>query len=192
MPAAPAGGFPQTPPQRAGIITPSIDDTLVTPSAHMVSALIGRELGRNFAIEAGYVGRFGRDLLVRRDLAMPLNLVDTDVGHGLLHGGADADPRDAGRGHSRRCGGRGLRGAAPTLPYWENLFPGAAGGGLTATQAIARAFNRNAPDCITALYDMDRGRARRRAASSGRTRTSRTSTTRSRRSARSAGRTTTR
>ena len=32
---APAGGFPQTPPQRAGIITTSIDDTLVTPSAHM-------------------------------------------------------------------------------------------------------------------------------------------------------------
>ena len=36
MPAAPAGGFPQTPPSRAGIITTSIDDTLVTPSAHMV------------------------------------------------------------------------------------------------------------------------------------------------------------
>ena len=61
---------------RAGIITQSIDDTLVTPSAHMASAIIGFDLSRNYTFEAGYVGRFGRDLLVRRDLAMPLNLVD--------------------------------------------------------------------------------------------------------------------
>ena len=76
MPAAPAGGFPQTPPRRAGIITQSIDDTLVTPSAHMTSAIIGYDLSRNYSMEVGYVGRFGRDMLVRRDLAMPLNLVD--------------------------------------------------------------------------------------------------------------------
>ena len=80
MPAAPPGGFPQTPPIEAGIITASIDDTLVTPSAHMVNVIIGREISRNFAIEGGYIGRFGRDLLIRRDLAMPLNLVDTRSG----------------------------------------------------------------------------------------------------------------
>ncbi len=80
VPAAPAGGFPQTPPRRAGIITESIDDTLVTPSAHMASAVIGRQLGRNFAFEAAYVGRLGRDVLVRRDVAMPLNLVDPRSG----------------------------------------------------------------------------------------------------------------
>ena len=32
-----SGGFPQTPPIEAGIITTSIDDTLVTPSAHMAN-----------------------------------------------------------------------------------------------------------------------------------------------------------
>jgi hypothetical protein len=45
------------------------------------------------------------------------------------------------------------------VPYWENLFPAAAGtvGGaaLTATQAVTRSFVRNAPDYITAIYDMD-------------------------------------
>ena len=41
------------------------------------------------------------------------------------------------------------------MAYWENIFPGAAGGGLTATQAITRAFMQNGPDWITALYDMD-------------------------------------
>src|SRR5688500_19442341 len=43
----------------------------------------------------------------------------------------------------------------PAMAYWENLVPAAAGGGLTATQAITRAFMQNGPDWITALYDMD-------------------------------------
>jgi hypothetical protein len=41
------------------------------------------------------------------------------------------------------------------IPYWENLFPGAAGGGLTATQAMAEAFQANGPDWVTALWDAD-------------------------------------
>ena len=123
MPAAPAGGFPQTPPLRAGIITQSIDDTLVTPSAHMTSAIVGYDLGRNYTIEAGYVGRFGRDLLIRRDLAMPLNLVDPRVGHGLLHRGAE---RSSARRRPPGITGNSPAARMPALPaiaYWENLFP---------------------------------------------------------------------
>jgi len=154
MPAAPAGGFPQTPPRRAGIITESIDDTLVTPSAHMGSAIIGFDIGRNYTFEAGYVGRFGRDLLVRRDLAMPLNLVDPASG---------TDYFTAAQAIIRAAQGAGLTGNSPAsayagLPavaYWQNIFPAAAGGGLTATQAITRAFMQNGPDWITALYDLD-------------------------------------
>ena len=112
VPAAPPGGFPQTPPRRAGVITQSIDDTLITPSAHMLSAVVGRELGRNFAMEVGYLGRFGRDLLIRRDLAMPLNLTDTASGHGLLHRGAGDHQGRAGARHHRQFAGDGLRGAA--------------------------------------------------------------------------------
>ena len=41
------------------------------------------------------------------------------------------------------------------IPYWENLFPDAAGGGLSATQAMADSFQANAPDYITALWDAD-------------------------------------
>ena len=44
----------------------------------------------------------------------------------------------------------------PNVPYWENLFPGAAGGGLTATQAITRAYMGYGPDWISAFYDLDR------------------------------------
>jgi hypothetical protein len=154
MPAAPRGGFPQTPPVRAGIITGSIDDTIKTPSAHMVNLVLGRELSKNFSIEAGYVGRFGRDLLVRRDLAMPLNLTDTRSG---------MDYFTAAQQMIRAAQSRGLTGGSPAsayqalspIPYWENLFPAAAGGGLSATQAMTRAFMQNSPDYITALYDAD-------------------------------------
>ena len=154
MPAAPPGGFPQTPPIRAGIITQSIDDTLVTPSAHLGSAIVGLEFGKNYTFEAGYVGRFGRDLLIRRDLAMPLNLVDPASG---------TDYFTAAQQIIRTAQAAGLTGNSPAtafagLPavaYWQNIFPGAAGSGLTATQAITRAYMQNGPDWITALYDMD-------------------------------------
>ena len=154
VPAAPPGGFPQTPPSRAGIITESIDDTLQTPSAHMASFVFGRDLGRNFALEVGYIGRFGRDLLVRRDISMPLNLTDprsnTDYFTAV----------QALIGSAQRAGLSGSSAASAyaglaAIPYWENLFPAAAGGGLSATQAIARAFMANSPDWITALYELD-------------------------------------
>jgi hypothetical protein len=154
VPAAPPGGFPQTPPIRAGVITSSIDDTLTTPSAHMLSAVIGRDLGRSFQMEVGYLGRFGRDLLVRRDIAMPLNLTDSRSG---------VDYFTAAQAIIKAAQDRGITGNSaaaayavlPAVAYWENLFPGAAGGGLTATQAITRSYMQNGPDYITALYDLD-------------------------------------
>ena len=154
MPAAPAGGFPQTPPRRAGIITTSIDDTLVTPSAHMGSAIVGFDLGRNYTVEAGYVGRFGRDLLVRRDLAMPLNLVDTASGTDYFTAAQQLIRAAQAAGISGNSPASAYAGL-PAIAYWQNIFPGAAGSGLTATQAIARAFMQNGPDWITALYDLD-------------------------------------
>jgi hypothetical protein len=154
MPATPSGGFPQTPPVRAGIITTSIDDTIKTPYAHMLSFVLGRELNKNLSIEAGYVGRFGRDLLVRRDLAMPLNLTDTKSGMDYFTAAQQMITTAQSRGITGGSPASSYQGL-PSIPYWENLFPAAAGGGLTATQAMTRAFMQNAPDYITALYDAD-------------------------------------
>jgi hypothetical protein len=154
IPLAPAGGFPQTPPVEAGVITSTIDSTLVTPSAHMVNAIIGRDLGRSFTIEAGYVGRFGRDLLVRRDIAMPLNLVDTLSG---------VDYFTAAQQLITAIEAAGIVPGSPigayaglqSIPYWENLFPDAAFGGFSATQQFARRFNNDGPDYITTLWRAD-------------------------------------
>ena len=105
---------------------------------------------------AGYVGRFGRDLLVRRDIAMPLNLVDTSVGDGLLHRRADDDRAAQAAGIHRRFGRIArLRRPARHSPTGRTCSPARPAAALTATQAIARAFMQNGPDWITALYDMD-------------------------------------
>jgi hypothetical protein len=154
VPAAPPGGFPQTPPLEAGVITTSIDDTLVTPSAHMLSLVVGRDLSTNFALEAGYVGRLGRDLLVRRDLAMPLNLTDPRSGTDYFTS-IQALIRAAQAAGLTRNSPASAFAALANMPYWENLFPDAAGGGLSATQAVARTFMANSPDWITALWEMD-------------------------------------
>jgi hypothetical protein len=93
-------------------------------------------------------------MLVRRDLAMPLNLVDP---------ASRTDYFTAAQNIINAAQAAGITGGSatgayaglPAVAYWENIFPGAAGGGLTATQAITRAFMQNGPDWITALYDMD-------------------------------------
>jgi hypothetical protein len=152
LPAAPPGGFPQTPPSFAGVITSALDGNIVTPYSHAFNVVVGRELGRGFSFEAAYVGRRGRNLLVRQDAAMPANLVDPASGLdyftavGQLIRSAQGIP-----GNSPLAAYSGI----PSQPYWENLFPGAAGSGLTATQRMAREFNRRAPDYITALYVAD-------------------------------------
>jgi hypothetical protein len=154
IPDAPLGGFPQTPPTEAGVITSTIDSTIVTPSAHMVNALVGRDLGKNFTIEAGYVGRFGRDLLIRRDIAMPLNLVDTVSGMDYFTAAQQLIRAIQTAGIAR---GSAIAAYAPlaSIPYWENLFPDAAFGGFSATQQFARRFNNDGPDYITTLWRAD-------------------------------------
>src|SRR4030095_12244234 len=105
-------------------------------------------------IEVGYVGRFGRDMLVRRDLAMPLNLVDP-ASRTDYFTAAQTIIKAAQAAGISSSSATGAYAGLPAVAYWENIFPGAAGGGLTATQAITRAYMQNGPDWITALYDMD-------------------------------------
>src|SRR5207247_23919 len=127
---------------------------LVTPSAHMFDLVFSRELGRGFSFEGAYVGRRGRDIPVRYDLFMALNLVDPKSG---------VDYFTAAQQMLKATQAAGISSTAPVsaytvlapIPYWENLWPAAKTATLTATQAMARAFNLNAPDYITALYDAD-------------------------------------
>ena len=147
-PDAPPTGFPATPEVDTGTITSSIDGSLKTPYSHVFNVVVGKELGKNYGIEAGYVGRRGRSLLVRRDIAMPLNL--TDPASGVDYFTAAKQLVDA---YNAAGGDVSL---IARQAYWENLFPDAAFDGLTATQNMAAEFGGNAPDYITALYNLDK------------------------------------
>lgn len=144
-PAAPPGEFPQTPPQYGGVITSALDSSIKTPYSHSFSVIVGRELGGDFSFEAAYVGRLGRNLLIRRDIMMPLNLRDPQSG--MDYYTAAAQLINAART-------QGIENMAP-IPYWENLFPDAAFGGWTATQNIADLYMAVEPDWITALWLLD-------------------------------------
>ncbi len=144
-PAAPPATFPATPPTRSGTITSAIDQNLDTPYSHAYNLTFSRDLGRNYSVDVAYVGRQGRNLLIRRDAAMPSNLVDPRSG---------VDYFTAANEMITQARAVGAANVAP-IPYWENMFPGAATATQTATQAMAAAFMSNGPDWITALWEAD-------------------------------------
>jgi len=161
VPAAPAGGFPATPPigeegNPAGVITSALDQTIKTPYSHVYNIVVGRDLGRDFSIEAAYVGRLGRDLLMRRDLMMPLNFKDPKSG---------TDYFTAARQMIEAARASGDPLSIAPIAFWENLFPGAmyfeddngnpSNGGYSATQNMAQWFMDNEPDWMTALWVAD-------------------------------------
>ncbi len=144
-PAAPPASFPATPPAEAGVITSAIDQNLRTPYSHAYNLTFSRDLGKNFSVDVAYVGRQGRNLMIRRDLAMPMNIVDPVSGQDY-YTAANIGILQAAEG--------GIESVAP-IPFWENMFPDAAADGLTATQVMVGEFVANGPDYITALWAAD-------------------------------------
>ncbi len=133
-----------------------LDDKLKTPYSHVFDLSITRDLGKNYVIEASYIGRMAHHLLQEEDLAMPLDVVDpaskTDyfTAATMLTKAANA--------------GTDISQMAP-IPYWEHLFPGAAGqlgfgppGGTVNSNNSGCApgvnFNTTTYTATQAMYDM--------------------------------------
>lgn len=144
--AAPKGGFPQDQPDNQAI-TNSIDDRIKPPYTMNMNFSIGREFSHGLFIQGSYVGRLSRRSLINRDLAMPTNL--RDPASGMTYFQAAQQLALLNRAKTPVS-------AVPKIPFWENLWPGAAGGGKTATQAIYEAYGPTyAPDYTSALFDID-------------------------------------
>jgi hypothetical protein len=125
---APAGSFPAVFPD-AFAITSGLDDHLKTPYAHVFDLSITRELSRNTSLEVAYIGRIGKRLLQQDDMAMPLNLVDPS---------SKMSYYQAAQMLSRMVAqGVDINSVAP-IPYWQNLFPGAAGLGVNVLAGCAQ------------------------------------------------------
>ena len=126
----------QTPADEDTRIELSLDSTLQSPINYSWNFTYGRKLPKGLYIEASYVGRKARHLLAQRDIMAPNNLTDPRSGMDwYTAAGGIYDAYYAGRDYS----------TVPTIPYFENLFPGLIGylePGSTATQAVAWA-NQN-------------------------------------------------
>jgi carboxypeptidase family protein len=125
LPPQPAPGFPFTPPgghaNGAFAIGYTVDDKLKTPYAHVLDLSITRELPHQFVLELAYVGRLGHRLLQEIDLAQPLNIRDPQSGMTYYQAAAQL---------ARFARDNTPINNIPNIPFWTNLFPGAAGPGL--------------------------------------------------------------
>ena len=104
----------------------ALDGTIVTPYNHSFNVVVGRELGQGFSFEGG---------VRRTPRAQPAGAArrgdagehqGPGVGARLLHGRRAVD--SAPRRDRRQRAAVGLCSASPNQPYWENMFPDAAGG----------------------------------------------------------------
>ena len=137
--------FPQVYPDLFAI-TNSIDDKLKAPYTMNIDFSIQRELGHGFMVQGSYIGRLSRKSLIKDDLAMPTNLVDSKSGMNYRQA--------AGALTAMVNQGVPVEQVAP-IPYWENLWPGAAGGGLTATQAVYDLYQSMGGDYTYGLLNLD-------------------------------------
>ena len=125
-PTAPESSFPVTP-GNIEALTWTVDNRVKTPYAQAMDFSIQRQISRSWTVEAAYVGRLGRRLLQNLDLATPLDLVDTKGGMDWFH---------AAQLMSTARVANVSTGSLAPIPYFENMFPQAAGNGMTATQNI--------------------------------------------------------
>jgi len=139
-------GFPYTPstdPDTFGLaIAWGIDDHLKTPYSHVLDFSLSRELARNFVFEATYTGRFAHHLLQEIDLSQPLDLVDPKshmdyfTAAGMLSKAGYANTPES---------------SLKPIPYWQDLFPAAAG--PAGISGVAPSIPAN-PTATQNMYDL--------------------------------------
>ena len=146
-------GFPYTPPNNPltyGLaIAWGIDDHLKTPYSEVVDFSLTREFAHNFVLEATYTGRFAHHLLQEVDLAQPLNLVDPKSGVAYFTAAQEFAKNAA--------AGTPIANIQP-IPYWEDMFPQAAGPGLlsgnTTTTPCSPGPAPSNPTATQNMYDL--------------------------------------
>ena len=145
LPAAPPGGFPQIQPDIFQIAT-GLDDKIKSPYSINLNFSIAREYKHGFLVQGAYVGRLSRHSLIGDDVATPTDLKDPKSGQTYFQAASQLWALNvAGADVSK----------VPAIPFWENMWPGAAGGGLNATQSIYTNVYQQVSDATTALTYLD-------------------------------------
>ena len=113
-----------------------VDQSLKSPYSYAFNLGYQLQLHKGLMLESTYTGRLGRHLLQMRDVATPLNLTDPVSGVDYFTAEKQIDQlNDASTPVAN----------VKPIPYWENMFPWMAGGGMTATQAVYQTYFGNSP-----------------------------------------------
>jgi hypothetical protein len=123
-----------------------IDSNLKTPYSYSFNASVQHQFPHALMAEATYTGRLGRHLMQMRDIAAPLDLVDPSGGSDYFAAATALDKlADAGT----------AVGSVAKIPYWEDMFPWLAGGGMSATQVAYQNFAPFRGNESSALFVLD-------------------------------------
>jgi hypothetical protein len=142
---APPGGFPQTaPPLQAQSQT--IDDQLKAPYTMNFNLSYGREFKGGFFLQVSGVHREAIHSLIGEDFAQMTNLKDPTSGETYYQAVAQMAPYVFAGVPANKV---------PNITFWQNLWPGAAGNGLTATQGVYTQYLASGGDWTTALLNVD-------------------------------------
>src|SRR5271165_2905941 len=115
---SPGASFPTQFPLTNFAVQWGLDDRLKTPYSYGFNLSFERELRHGFTLETAYVGRIGHRLLQQEDLGQPRDIVDPASG---------MDYFTATRGLDNAVLAGTAEANVTAIPYWENLFPSAAG-----------------------------------------------------------------
>ena len=150
----PAAGILPPPPGGPGTPNPTglgwsqgVDSSLQPPYSINPTFSLAREFGGGFLVDIGYVGRFGRRLLVNDTAsAQYANFKDPASGGYLLDALQELELMVR-RGVPTE--------GVPQIPFFENLYSGTATPEATATQRVYDVIRSSSPDTGTALYFID-------------------------------------
>jgi hypothetical protein len=113
-----------------------VDQSLTSPYSYAFDFGIQTQLRKGMVMEETYTGRLGRHLLQMRDVATPSDLGDPKGGGDYFTAEKALDKlNDKSTPVS----------SVAKIPYWEDMFPWMAGGGLTATQAVYELYFGSTP-----------------------------------------------
>src|SRR6185369_8060005 len=142
--------FPRQRPQdMALVIETSLDERIKSPTNYMWNVTFERELPKGLVVQASYIGRLGRNLLLSRDVMMPNDLTDPKSTQDWYQAAGQIEDL------RRNLAVQGITSASPTatiqavfaniqpIPFFENLFGSVPFRGELVSSSRANTFGIN-------------------------------------------------
>ena len=139
------GNTPVTPGDNLSLAW-GVDQGLTTPYSYVFNSSVQHQFAHLGLVEATYTGRLGRHLMQMRDISTTNDLVDPKSG---------LDYFAAAKLLSKLTDSGAKVSSVAKIPYWEDMFPWIAGGGLTATQVAYENYQPFRGNEASALFVLD-------------------------------------